>query len=275
MKTVIVPINFTEAAENAARYAYELANYEKEIRFLLFHAYEIQPAIADPPAIPLNVNELELGKERTQLLKEFNETLKQSYPNTESEFIVKEGSLVEEIAELIKVRGIDLIVIGVNTEDVGGKHDDKKITSLIKASKIPVLIIPKSTKFKKPERIALATDHSGTIDEEVITQIKNQVQLYNSKLLIFDVLKKTEQISSEKLAAEITLEDSLEEIDFASHFPSGDDLYQEIKNFIIKSNSDMLIMIKHHHKFLQDIFHHSKTKQMSFQTHVPLLILPE
>jgi nucleotide-binding universal stress UspA family protein len=272
MKTAIIPINFSEASENAARYAFELAQYEKEIKLLLFHTFLIQPAIADPPTIPVNINELDLGKERTQLLKEFNDTLKQTYGNAETELIVKQGSVLNEVVELIKSRSIDLIVIGVNSDD---NTEDNKAISIIKTSKIPVLIVPRNTKFKKPEKIALALDHTTTLDETVIRQIKDWVKLFQSKLLIFDVLKKAEQVSSEKLAVEITIEDSFEEIDYASHFPTGDDLYQEINSFITKSNSDMLIMIKHHHMFLQDAFHHSKTKKMTFQTQVPLLILPE
>lgn len=275
MKTAIIPINFSAASENAARYVFELAQYEKEIKLLLFHTFLIQPAIADPPTITVNINELDLGKERAQLLKEFNDTLKQTYGNTETELVVKQGSFLNEVVELIKSRSIDLIVIGVNSNDNIKEFQGNKAISIIKASKIPVLIVPRNTKFRKPKKIALAVDHTTTLDETVIKQIKDWVKLFQSKLLIFDVLKKTEQISSEKLAIEITIEDSFEEIDYASHFPTGDDLYQEINSFITKSNSDMLIMSKHHHMFLQDAFHHSKTKKMTFQTQVPLLILPE
>jgi nucleotide-binding universal stress UspA family protein len=273
MKTILVPTDFSEIAENAARYAIELAGFYKNTKVLLFNAYSVQIAVGDPPTIPVPFEEIE--KERAKLLKEFDKKLKHIQGNIETELVVRPGFAVDEILSLSEDKRADLIIMGITGAGKSKRGSGSLTTSIMKASKRPVLIIPQDVKFKKPERIALAYDHSKILHDELVKEIKGYVKLFDAKILIFDVLKKTEQVSPEKMLVEANLENSFEDIDYSIHFPAGDNLLEEINSFIEKNEVDMLIMIPHHYAFFQGIFHNSKTKGMAFQTHVPLLSIHE
>jgi len=272
MKTILVPTDFSKEAENAAKYAMELASCYKKAKVIFFHVYSIPTMpVADVPLMPGPFDEMET--ESNKLLKSF--ATKFNDANIDTELIVSQGFVVDEILFLQKKRRIDLVVMGITGAGKSKNLSGSNTISVMKSSKHPVLIIPVDTQFKKPERIALACDYTATVSDEVVQKIKEYSKLFNAKLLIFDILRKAELVSYEKAVAEVNLENSLEEIEHSLYFPSGDNVPEEINSFIIKNKADMLIMIPHNYTFLRGLFHHSNTKEMALHMHIPLLCIHE
>jgi nucleotide-binding universal stress UspA family protein len=273
MKTILVPTDFSEAAENAALYALELASAYKKTKVILFHVYSVQAAMSDIPVMPSPFDQMEITYKG--LLKEFEEKLKNTNTDVETELIVSPGFVVDEILYLLAKRRIDMVIMGVTGAGKNETIFGSNATSVLKEAKQPVLIIHKEAKFKKPERIALACDYIAIMPDEVIEKIRGFVKLFDAKLLIFDILKKTEVLSYQKAVAEVNLENSLDDISHSLFFPSGDNLPEEINNFVKENKADMLIMMPHNYPFLQGLFHRSNTRKMAFHTHVPLLSIHE
>lgn len=273
MKTILVPIDFSPAAENAANYAIELALFCKSTKILFLHAFSIQPYIIDMPLSSIDIEEME--KDKMKQLTDFDKKLRKKSKNVVTELIVSTGFIVDEILRIPQEQEIGLIIMGLSSTAKSGNISNSNITSVIKLAKEPVLVIPEGAPFKRMEKIAFACDHRQTLPDEVIQKIKNQVQLFHAKLLIFEVLKKDKALSYQKALSEINLENALTDVKHSNSFPSGDNVQEEINNFITDNQADMLIMVPHNYPFLQGLFHVSTTQKMISQSQVPLLSIHE
>ncbi|MGP8215518.1 MAG: universal stress protein [Bacteroidia bacterium] len=273
MKTILVPTDFSEVAENAAKYAMELASFYEKAKVIFFHAYSVALPITDVPIMPSPYDEME--KECDRLIKSFDEKLRKIYRNIETELVIRPGFVVDEILYLLEKQNIDLVVMGVNGAGEKESVFGNAATSVMRAAKQPVFIIPKEARFRKPEKVAFGCDYTAIVPDSVTEKIKDFAKVFHAKILIFDMLKKAELITYEKAVAEINLENSLDDVPHSLYFPSGDNLSEDINSFVKINDADILIMMPHNYSFLQGLFHHSNTKTMAFRTHIPLLSIHE
>ncbi|HXP48586.1 MAG TPA: universal stress protein, partial [Bacteroidia bacterium] len=165
MKTILVPTDFSEVAENAAKYAMELAKLYKRAKVIFFHVYSVPTVIAaDVPMMSVPFEQMEI--ESNKLLKAFAAKYKDA--DIETELLVSPGFVVDEILYLLGRRRVDMIVMGVTGAGKSGGGSGSNTTSVMKLVKQPVFVIPKEVQFKKPERIALACDYTAIVSDEVI-----------------------------------------------------------------------------------------------------------
>jgi nucleotide-binding universal stress UspA family protein len=272
MKTILATTDFSKASENAVDYAAELAKLT-HAKLIIFHSYTMPVPVAEVPIVTLPFEELE--KENTASLKAFDKKLKAKHPHLETELITKPGFVVDEIATLVEQKHVDLVIMGLTGAGGAASLLGSNTTTVMKKIQQPVLAIPGNIKFKKPAKIALACDYKTIIPDDVMSKFKKFVTLFGSKVLVFDVLKKAELISYEKATSEVNLENSLDKIEHSLHFPSGDDLPQEVNEFVEKNKVDILTVMPHNYNFLFGLFHHSSAKKIALTTHVPILSIHE
>jgi hypothetical protein len=108
-----------------------------------------------------------------------------------------------------------------------------------------------------------------------VSYFKGFVGLFNAKVLVFDVLKQAELVTYEKAAAEVNLEHVLDDVNHSLYFPSGDNLTEQVNEFVDRNNVDILTVIPHHHSFISGLFHQSSAKKIALATHVPILSIHE
>ena len=272
MKTILAPTDFSPAAENAVNYAAELAMMTNS-KLILFHSYTIPVPATEVPVVALPFEELE--KQNTELLKELDKRLKIKFPSITTELITKPGFVVDEISTLEENKHVDLVVMGLTGAGRTAALFGSNTTSVMKKSSKPVLGIPQKMAFKKPERVALACDYRGIVPDHVVDSFKEFVKLFGAKVLVFDVLKKAELVSYEKASAEVNLENSLGDVEHSLYFPSGDDLPEQVNEFVERNNVDVLAVMPHNYTFFSGLFHRSDTKKIALKTHIPILSIHE
>ena len=69
------------------------------------------------------------------------------------------------------------------------------------------------------------------------------------------------------------LEYILEEVNHELHFIENENVSDAINDFISTKHMDMLIMIPKKHSFFESLCHKSKSKEMAYQSHIPILAL--
>jgi nucleotide-binding universal stress UspA family protein len=270
MKTILVPIDFTEACENAANYAAELAKFTKA-RVIFLHTYSLTGPLAEIPVTAIRFDEIE--KINDALLKSLDVKIKAVHGDIETELIATAGFPIEEIILVSEQKKVDMIVIGTTEQGKIPAILNSNTVSVIKGARCPVLTIPENVRFAKPRTIALACDYNSILPDEVVSSFKNYVKLFDAKVLVFDVLKKAELVTAEKAIAEENLNESLNDIDHSLYFPSGDNVVEEINSFVDGHKVDVLAMIPHKYNFISGLFHNSNTKLMALHTRVPLLTI--
>lgn len=272
MKTILAPTDFSEASENAVNYAAEVAKFARA-KLVIFHGYSVPIPVSEVPVVTIPFEELE--KANMDQLKALDKKLKAKHTNLETELITKPGFVVDEITTLLDKKKIDLVIMGLTGAGRTAALLGSNTTSVMKKSPKPVLGIPQHAKFKKPHHIALACDYKSIVPDHVVNSFKEFVKLFGSKVLVFDVLKKAELVSYQKAAAEVNLENSLGNMDHSLYFPSGDDLPEEVNEFVERNNVDILTVMPHNYTFISGLFHHSSAKKIALHTHVPILSIHE
>lgn len=272
MKTILAPTDFSEASENAVNYAAEVAKFA-HARLIIFHGYSVPVPVSEVPVVTLPFEELE--KENMKLLKDLDKRLKTKYPNLETELLTRPGFVVDEITTLLDQKNIDIVIMGLTGAGRTAALLGSNTTSIMKKAHKPVLAIPKNAKFKKPARVALACDYKAIVPDHVVSNFKEFIKLFGSKVLVFDVLKKAELVSYEKAAAEVNLENSLGNMEHSLYFPSGDNLEEEVNEFVDRNNVDVLAVMPHNYNFISGLFHKSSAKKIALHTHIPILSIHE
>lgn len=270
MKTILVTTDFSTGSDNAVDYAADLATHAHS-RLILFHCFAVPVPVYEGQTAVIPFEELE--KQNQKMMISLEKKLKSSHTDLEVKTLVKSGFVAEEIMEAGNTTKAEVIVMGVKETSGTPAILGSNIASVIKNARQPVLTVPAEVKFRNPATIAMACDYKTFVPDEAINNIKKFLHLFKSKLLLFNVLKKSEQVSYLKAEAQVNLENSLVGIKHSVFFPQGEDLVKEINEFIKNNNVDMLIVMPHHYDFLRGLFHRSSTNKIIHQTHLPIISL--
>jgi nucleotide-binding universal stress UspA family protein len=272
MKTILVPTDFSSAAGNAIDYAAEIAKLVKA-KIILFHAYHVPAVVTDVPTTMPSQDDLE--KNAMNSLKKIQADIEHKEAEIDIECVCQSGFVVDEINLYVKENEIDLIVMGMQgsgfiTEKIIGST----VTSLIRQSKCPVLVIDQRVRFKAIKKIVWACDYLD-INEKTIVPLKEIAALFDSHIYVLNVVDEPAFSATIPVSVRdfIRLEDSLESFDHTIQSFQNDDVVDGINQFIEENNMDMVFMIPRKHSILKNIFHEPNTKRMAFHTHIPLLTM--
>jgi nucleotide-binding universal stress UspA family protein len=267
MKTILVTTDYSATAENAMRYAVELAKFEKA-KIILFHSYIPRVLLSSLTLMNGGFEEENLNK-----LEHYKWEFNQKYGSTpEIEVMVSSGFTVNRILKTIKERKIDLVVMGTT-----GAGLLKKVllgnttTNIIQSSEIPVLVIPKNVQFKIPKKIAVALSQIETIPEGLKKQIINYVKEFDASLTVFNILGKESHVLQGSNNEDDETNEMIDGLKYDSFQFSGNNPIEVLNNYIVNQKIDWLIMAPQDHPQLSALFYNDNTQEMAFHTHIPLL----
>src|SRR6478672_2003078 len=109
MKTILVPTDFSPAADNAMLYAARLATTIKASLHLV-HIYKIHVSMSDVPVLLVSVEEMKNAAEKG--LEKSKELLLKNFPGTEVDYEGRLGNISEEINSLCSDIQPMCIVVG-------------------------------------------------------------------------------------------------------------------------------------------------------------------
>lgn len=277
MKTLLVPTDFSETANNALDYAGQIALAAKA-RIVLLHVNQITYVSPEAPLfIPVDTHAEENAKE---LLDKNANTIRKKYGTMiQVDRVFRTGFAVEEIMLLANELEPDLVVMGMQGAGfLAEKLIGSVTTSVIEQSKYPVLVVGKNTSFKPVKNIVFAYDYVQLKNKKVIDPLKNLAQLFNAHIYILGVNPPMEEVALPKVeaaAAGIRIDHLLEENEHSFHYAENEKLIEGIQDFVTSKNADLVAMVPHRHSFFNKLFREPNTKKMAFHTNTPLLTLPE
>ncbi len=271
MKTIIVPTDFSETAENALNYAIELAKI-MEAKIIVLHVCELPKSKKGLKSLL----SIEPGERNNKALQQLDGHIRKTEPQIKFELCVQSKMIVKNIVEISEERGAELVVFGIAEngnfeESIVGSNTSKAISNLV----TPVLMIPAKAKFRQPAKIVFAADYLELKNNRPLTALLNFVTFFNSNLFIVNVKGKDEKTSSKKIAAFINVRKVLRKVNHTIHHTVNESVVNGINEFVREIDAEVVAMIPHKRSFLYRLFRNSKTKKMAFYSHVPLLALPE
>jgi nucleotide-binding universal stress UspA family protein len=269
IKKILVPTDFSSAANNALLYAAGIAqHYRAQID--LFHAYTIpvltargKPVLTNPQVARANRQVAEEELEKTKKI-----VSRQNLLSVNSTAIPINWQM--ELAEVIHNQKADLIVMGTT-----GASGLKKIfmgsnaARVIQNSPVPVLAVPEHAEFRAYLKIGLAYDGLQIKEFRKLSIINSFKNTLNASIQVFQIVGNKRSPSSHLSRLINFLSDA-----------KGDYIYEsEIKSAILKcikrNHFDMLVMVPRHHGFFHNLVNGSITKRIAYKISIPLLAIPE
>jgi nucleotide-binding universal stress UspA family protein len=265
MKNILVPVDFSSAALNAARYSIELAKKTKA-KVIFFHAYLVPGKIRGYQL----VTEREILDDCCQKMLAFIKNLNQRYDNIH--YRLRRGSPVNAIRKAARETKAELIILGITG---GGPVKEKLIGStaidLARASEFPLIIVPAGASFSDMHKVAIAVDPYTGLSASSLGILYALKENFGSEMSVVNV------VTDEKAGPHILkMESDLDimNIPYTVHHPAATNVGIGLDSFLRQSGSQLLAIIPRKHGFFEDLFDSGNTKRLAFHTTIPLLTLP-
>ena len=267
MKTILIPTDFSNHANNALKYANEFAKAINN-KIVLLHVYiplvgkynSIPGIVAEDVAIEKKNSEKKLEKARSKYLKA---------PCSE---LVKIGDPIDEIIETAQNSKSQLIIMG--THGASGLKQilfGSNTSDVISKSNIPVLAIPQRYRFEKINTIVYASDLNNTMNElkhiipiakqlDANIEVLNLNYIYNltndKKLLIEKKIKALSYKKIKLIEQKATIEQTM---------------IEQIKQYLVKRKPQIVVMFPEDKAWFDKLLISSKTEELANQLKLPLL----
>ena len=271
MKNILVPTDFSLASINATAYAVSLAKS--------FDAIVTLVNIVSPPVIiddsilaSVLVTQAEILENNKKIMESEIEDLSNKNSIKISGF-VREGSALDKIQEMAKVKHADLIVMGMKGKGKSKSVFGSTTTAIIRNTNYPVLVIPEKATFKPVNNITFASDFDATIKMDRYTILLEISGKFNSLINIINVQKKNSSLQPEKAIGKMKTSLAFSKYKHQFHTINENKVEEGIHKFIEIHPTDILAMVAHKHSLFERMFGKVHTKAMSYQTKIPLLVL--
>lgn len=275
MKTLVVPVDFSPAALNAANYALDFA-HAIDASITLLYVCQVPVAVSEAPVAAVTIKEIVDDAEKKIL--EWKEDLVRKSGGTLKVYTeIREGYIAAQIEDYCKRVKPYAVVMGSNGN--GGVERilfGSNTLSAIRSLSWPLIIVPRGAKFKVIRKVGLACDLKNVNEAVHADEIKKLLVAFKSELHILYVHTGDGKITGNKeIEGSEWLRDMFIELKPHFHFLNNVNIEAAVNEFAENNNLDMLIVIPKKHGLLASLFHRSEAKHIALNTHVPLLSIHE
>jgi nucleotide-binding universal stress UspA family protein len=286
MKTILVPIDYSEDSKNALSYALEIARITGS-EIILFHVF--YPIVSPPAAYDVADVVLALEEARTKDLATFASTTiqelsersaitngKQGYDDVSLRSVARMGIAYEMILKAVDKYKVDLVIMGMQ----GGGSISQAILgsttiSVMQAGLVPVLAIPKRVPYSPFQSVVFAVNLKKLPADVDLRMLRKFLLAYKAQLHVLHLYRtKEQQVKFDALPALENIAEKLEGVSYEAAFDVVEDVAAGIQQFIQENAADLLVMLPQKHNFIGRLFDRSVTGRITAHPLVPLLALP-
>ena len=259
MRTVLVPIDFSDTSLNAAAYAAQMLTGMYGVNMLLYHVYgkAEHAASSEQELNKLKVSLFDIGIVKMQIVSEQGNDF-----GTSLEKFVRENKPDMIIMGITGKNKIAQTFIGSNTLDI------------VKKNLCPVLIVPPGAKFNKLKHFGLASDFIQPPSESITDIIKKLLGRFFAKLHIVNV-NPAHHVSITEAYQKVKdqMNESFKGYEHEFYFIGLYDLPETMNMFVNDYDIDMIITMPKDHSWFSTLLGNSNTKKLGYQSKVPVLAI--
>jgi len=281
MKTLIVPVDFTSASENAIGFASEWAKkylYERIILLRSFYSsmYENMIMSADFS----NVNEEYLNKKREDEKLMLNQLCKDVDTKTgqgiQVQTAVSELPLVRSIIELVKDEKPEMILLGSDALHAGDEaFVAGNVISIARLSPVRVLIVPENYRYKPVEKALVPFDFKTVNSLNKINRLRSSPRWHDVEILALNVDAAQRNLNPNETfkEAENNLHDYLKNFKHEIYYEADKNVINGILQFRKLHEVQLMIALPGVHSFLYSLTHKSVSEALYKKCPLPVMIL--
>ncbi|HET9826248.1 MAG TPA: universal stress protein [Chitinophagaceae bacterium] len=274
MKTIVVPIDFSDISNNAMEYAIGLAKNTGS-SILLFHAYQVPVSMTDVPIVLVSVEDLQKNAESK--MAEVKASVEQETGGTVKVYAeTKLGDTVDELENICNHVKPFAVVMGTKgATGVERVFFGSTTLTTIKHLSWPVIVVPPDKKYSAIKKIGFACDFREVVKTTPTHFIKDFVSEFKAELHVLNVDYKSSHFKPDTPEESALLHTMLEDLNPKYDFIEEENIETGIEKFAEKNDLDLVITIPKKHKLLEGLFKKSHTRELVFHSHVPIMCVHE
>lgn len=282
MKTLLLPVDFSDASENAMNFAAEWAKkyqYERIILLKSFYTSMYENVIMAGEFA--NVDQHYLNRIRSQQKEQLNTICKRlsalAGPEIQINSAVSELPLVRCILEVIKSENPAMILVGSdkNSQSTNEAFVSANVIQIARISPIRVLIVP-STYSYQPIQKALVPFQFNTVNAlDKINRLHASVQWKDVKLFVLNVDVRPRNLNPDESfrQGENSLHNYLKNFQHEIYYEANKSVINGILEFKKMNEVQLLIALPGVHSFLYSLTHKSVSEALYKKCRIPVMIL--
>lgn len=272
MKKFLVPVDFSETSQNAARYAVELvSSIDHESHLIFYHVYS-------RITLPTLTSRDEGSRQRVS--EQALEELKKELNPGGSIFIscvAEEGSLIENISDYVLANKIDMIIMGITgSSRIAQVFMGTNTLNVVRNVNCPVMIIPPDAKFEGLKKVLFTSDFKDVARTHPFPVLQKIMNMFKPELQIVNVdeehyVELTDEYKLERSAMEDKLGMYNPEFAFLRSF----DFIDGVNALVESRDIDAIITLPRRHGVFSQLFKTSHTKKLAYHSSVPIIAIPQ
>ena len=249
-----------------------------EYTFYLLHTYT--PAIYRAEYLLHSPGQIGLGDvhlvSAMEDLEQLQQQLEKEFNNPKHHFIrhAAFNTLINEIVETVDREKIDLVIMG--TQGATGAKEilfGTNTVHLIDRANCPVIAVPSDFVYKPPKEILFPTDYEIAYGEDRLKILLHLAKMHTSRVEVIHISSGYE-LSEARSKNKQGLGSILGKIPHGFHDLPDQGVIEGINNFRSGKGTDLLVMIKNKHVFLERLFIDPVIKKTAFHLDIPFLVFP-
>lgn len=271
MKKILIATDFSPAARNATDYALRLAE-PFNAAVVLMSAYEQEPVLVTETPMMLN-SKIEKDLAQRQLEQEVDNLMVEK-PKA-IDILVWKGSASHAIVEAAEHTGADLIVVGMT----GERKKVRKIfgstaTGLARKTTVPLLVVPERARFEKPAGIALAEEVMLEKDQVTPVPVLELLEKFHATLYLVRIFNRESGEIIEVLHTSANRRRRIGAFTPLGEMSLDNNIARALENVVETQPISILVLRPEPKSLLGERLYGSTTREMLFDSSIPLLILP-
>jgi len=281
MKSILIPTDFSSAANNAYLYGLHLAN-QLGLKVYVLHTYMASvlssthaghPELLQKLYEEIELSKFEKYKNSVSHLRQLAED--NNLNANDIVFLFEEGPLVSTIKKTVAENDVYAIVMGtVGSSGISKTMIGTNTVDVIKNVNKPVLAIPTQAKFKPIEKVAFTTLFREK-DKPALQEIVNISQKIPFETFCINVLHNKDYLTDILLQADewgkIYDKTNLEFV----FLENDQSVENTINKFLAENEIDILAVVKRNRSFFDRLISSSLSNEFVFHSHIPTWVFHE
>ncbi len=275
LSTILVPIDFSETAENALKHALHLATRVKA-KLVLVHVVELTAYVTPAEMFSIGYVTEQMVDASKINLAGLREKLMMEYP-IEIECASYCGNVYDNIIRAAHLFNTDLIIMGTHgTSGIKEWLFGSNAFSVVSNTTIPVLTIQQKTLNETFTKIVFPYNEN-LLTIKKIEEVVALAKIFNAEILILGFSEDNNPTAIQSIETkgnELTQVFTNEKITNSYNFILGDNYADAILEFALDKKADMITVATTSAHNMQKVFKGKPSKKLINHSEIPVLSVP-
>ena len=281
MKTLLVPVDFTPASENAINFAAEWSmkyGYDRIILLKSFYTSMYESVIMSGEFA--NVDQDYLNKTRSDEKEHLNILCKKLDEKTgdaiKIQTAITELPLLRSIIHMVKSEQPAMILLGIDRINYANESlISGNVISIAKASPVRVLIVPEHYIYQHVQKALVPCNFSEIDTLNKLNRLRSSPQWQHVQLLVLNVDPKKRYLNPDEkfVNAEKSLHEYLKNSNHQIFYVDDKNVINGILNFEKINEVQLMIALPGEYSFLYSLTHKNISESLYLNAKLPVMIL--